>query len=80
MLKIVSRSYVSILRVGGRQAQFFSVPFYFFSEGVPYDGVPQNITVSVHPAVTTIFGFVSIAGMVFAVICVVFNLVFHKKP
>ena len=49
-------------------------------EGVPVDGVPQNNTVSVNLIVTGVFGSLSIVGIVFAVVCLLFNLTFRNKP
>ena len=48
--------------------------------GVPVDGVPQNNTVSVNLIVTAVFGSLSIVGIVFSVVCLLFNLIFRNKP
>ena len=55
---------------------YFIMILLLTDAGRPYDGIAgeQNVTVSVPHAV--IFIFLAIAGIVFAIICLVFNLKF----
>ena len=47
--------------------------------GVPFDGTPREKLQTVHLSVTVIFVVLSSAGIVFAVICVIFNFIFREK-
>ena len=49
------------------------------ADGVPYDGVPEEEVVTVHVSVTAIFVFLATAGLVFTVLCLVFNFTYRKK-
>ena len=57
-----------------------SIYFTFtFPDGIPYDGVPIEVVVTVGLSVTVIFLFLATAGIVFAVACLVFNFIFRNK-
>lgn len=47
--------------------------------GVPYDGIPEIRFVTVHTALSVIFVLLSFAGVVFTVVCLVFNFVFKER-
>lgn len=49
------------------------------ADGVPYDGVPEEEIVTVHVSVTAVFVFLATAGLVFTVLCLVFNFFYRKK-
>ena len=52
----------------------------YCADGVPYDGVPQNVTETIHVAVTGIFSILSTCGIVFAISCMLFNFIYrHRK-
>ena len=46
---------------------------------IPYDGVPTEKEVSVDLSLTVIFSVLATAGIVFAVVCLVFNFIFRDK-
>ena len=46
---------------------------------VPYDGVPTKEYVAVAIPVTVIYIFLATAGIIFAVLCLIFNFVFRNK-
>lgn len=46
---------------------------------VPYDGVPEEEYVTVGIPVTVVFILLSVAGIIFAVLCLIFNFVFRNK-
>ena len=46
---------------------------------IPYDGEPREEFVTVMVPVTAIFIVLSISGIIYAVICFMFNAIFHKK-
>ena len=46
---------------------------------IPYDGEPREELVTVMVPVTAIFIVLSISGIIYAVICFMFNAIFHKK-
>lgn len=49
------------------------------TDGVPYDGVPLQELVTIHPALTALVSLLVAVGLVFSVVCLVFNIVFRKK-
>ncbi len=51
---------------------------FYILEGVPYDGVPLNFTVSVHLSVTVTFSILATFGIVFAIICLILNIAYRK--
>lgn len=48
------------------------------TEFIPYDGVANNVTVSVSVAVTVPYTLLTILGIVFAVVCLSFNIIFRN--
>ena len=44
-------------------------------ELIPYDGVPREEIVTIHPAVTSVYIILASAGIVFAIACLIFNFV-----
>ena len=49
------------------------------TDGIPYDGVPIEDEVTVEVALTVFFSILASVGVVFVVVCLVFNFVFRKK-
>ena len=49
------------------------------TDQIPYDGEPREEFVTIMVPVTTIFLILNIVGIVYAVICLMFNAIFHKK-
>ena len=48
-------------------------------DGIPNDGLPIEDIVTVHVGLTVVYVTLATAGLVFAVVCLVFNLVFRGK-
>ena len=46
---------------------------------VPYDGVPGEKYVTVAIPVTVVYILLSVAGIIFAVLCLIFNFVYRNK-
>ena len=46
---------------------------------VPYDGVPVNETVGLAVPVTVVYTLLTAVGLVFTVVCLVFNIVYRKR-
>ena len=46
---------------------------------VPYDGVPGEEYVTVAIPVTVVYILLSVAGIIFAVLCLIFNFVYRNK-
>ena len=46
---------------------------------VPYDGVPTNKYVTVAIPVTIVYILLSVAGIIFAILCLIFNFVYRNK-
>ena len=49
------------------------------TEGVPYDGLPSEEYVTIALPVTVIFTALNIIGIIYAVICLLFNAIYHKN-
>ena len=49
------------------------------TEGIPYDGVPRQEVVSIHPSLTAIVALLVAAGLTFSVVCILFNMIFRKR-
>ena len=45
---------------------------------VPYDGVPDKVIVSIHPALTAVFVVLACVGITFAVACLIFNFIYRE--
>ena len=52
---------------------------YLPSDLVPYDGVPNEEVVSVEAGLAAAFIVLATAGIIFAVVCIIFNAVYRKK-
>lgn len=52
---------------------------HFIDGKVPYDGSPVVAVDHTHLAVTVIYCLLGIAGLVFAVACLVFNTLYKNK-
>ena len=48
-------------------------------EGRPHDGLPLRRPVTVSVALTVIFAFLATGGIIFAIVCLVFNTVFRDR-
>ena len=46
---------------------------------IPYDGTPREVTVTISIAVTIIYVILSVIGLVLALTCLVFNLLFRDS-
>lgn len=46
---------------------------------VPYDGVPTEEYVTVGVPVTVVYILLSVIGIIFAVLCLIFNFVYRNK-
>ena len=44
---------------------------------IPYDGVPREEIITIHPAVSSIYIILACAGIGFAIACLVFNFVYR---
>ena len=53
---------------------------YIINSGgiIPYDGVPREEIVTVHPALPAVYITLSCAGIVFAIACLIFNFVYRN--
>ena len=81
------RAYIEKLGVGmGKRLAgiiggdlFISNVLIIIGSVIPYDGVPQEDLVTVALPVTIIFSTLNTGGIVYALICFLFNAIFHKK-
>lgn len=46
---------------------------------VPYDGVPDEEYITVGVPVTVVYIILSVIGIIFAVLCLIFNFVYRNK-
>ena len=46
---------------------------------IPYDGEPREEFVTIMAPVVSIFLILNIGGIVYAMICLMFNVIYHKK-
>ncbi len=51
----------------------------FFTGGPPYDGTARNRTRTTLLGLVSIYSIAAIAGMLYAVVCLLFNIVFRNK-
>ena len=56
-----------------------SLPTLWFSDGIPSDGIPIEEVVTVSVALTVVYVISATAGLVFAVACLLFTLLFRQK-
>ena len=52
---------------------------YIFPDGDPNDGIPIEEVVTVSLGLTVVYMFLATAGIVFAVACLLFTIIFRKK-
>ena len=48
-------------------------------DGIPNDGIPIEDVVTVSVGLTVVYVILAFAGLVFAVVCLIFTLIFRKK-
>ena len=53
--------------------------YSLYLDGIPPDGTPISVTNAIHTAVIVIFDLIAALGIIFAICCLVFNLVFRNK-
>ncbi|CAI8049960.1 Gamma-aminobutyric acid type B receptor subunit 2, partial [Geodia barretti] len=70
---------IEVATVKGTNSTFYSTSDLVLPYGIPYDGVPFKDVVTVSVALTVVYVILATAGLVFAVACVLFTLVFRKK-
>ena len=51
----------------------------FPTGGVPYDGAPRNQLHLNSPVLVYVYSIAALAGIVFAAVCLVFNIVFRNR-
>lgn len=51
----------------------------FIIGGIPYDGRPREITETVDVSLTVIFIVLATAGIILAIICLIFNFIFRER-
>ena len=49
------------------------------ADGIPNDGIPIEEVVTVSTTLTVIYGILAVAGLVFAVFCLLFTLIFRNR-
>ena len=52
---------------------------YYCADGVPNDGIPTEEVVTVSLGLTVVYVFLATAGIVFAVVCLAFTVIFRTK-
>ncbi len=57
----------------------YRVCFPIAIEGIPPDGTPIEIINTIHVALIIIMDIMAIVGVTFAIVCLVFNIVFRNK-
>ena len=55
------------------------LPTHFSLVGTPHDGVPIQEVVTVSLSLTVLYVFLATAGIVFAVVCLIFTIMFRNK-
>ena len=50
-----------------------------FLDGIPPDGTPIVVINTLHTALIVIIDIIAVAGIVFATVCLIFNIVFRNK-
>ena len=53
--------------------------YYTNTDGIPPDGTPTTVVVSVQPVVIVLTIIMLVAGLAFAMICLAFNIVYRNK-
>ena len=49
------------------------------ADGIPNDGIPIEEVVTVSISLTVVYVILATAGLVFAVVCLLFNLIYRQK-
>ena len=57
----------------------FNYYFVTYIVGVPYDGVPVVEVITTHVGLSVIYIIICTGGIIFAVICFIFNFMFRTK-
>ena len=55
------------------------MPFLSSTGGVPSDGTPIYVPLSYHLALVIIYDFLAILGIIFTIVCFLFNIIFRKR-
>ena len=78
---IHSRNYslISLLTHSLGHSLLCHLSFLSSPEGVPPDGIPKQVIVSTALALTVIYYILAIAGIIFALVCVGFNIIFRNR-
>ena len=58
---------------------YCDVLIFMSVDGIPYDGVPNDETVTVHLAVTVTLGVLATFGIIMTIIFLIFNFVFRER-
>jgi gamma-aminobutyric acid type B receptor len=70
---------IEVATVNGTNSTFYSTSDLVLPYGIPYDGVPFKDVVTVSVALTVVYVILATAGLVFAVACILFNIIFREK-
>ena len=52
---------------------------FFFTDGIPPDGRPHAVISTYNVALVVVFYVLALAGIVFAIVCLLFNWIFRKS-
>lgn len=55
------------------------IHYSLYLDGIPPDGTPISVTNTIHDAVIVIYDMIAALGIIFAICCLVFNIVFRNK-
>ena len=58
---------------------YLSLIYIYIAGIIPYDGIANNKTVSVALPITVIFSILSVSGIVFALVCLIFIIKYRKS-
>ncbi len=50
-----------------------------FPDGIPPDGTPEQVVHAVDLALTVMYTFFASIGIIFGIVCLIFNCVFRKR-
>ena len=63
-----------------KSVRFFFAQCLNFSDGlIPFDGMPTVMLVHTHLALAVVIYILAAAGVVFAIVCLVFNFAFRQR-
>ena len=74
---LLSRTYKALLRY--YLSLFTSSFLIIITDGIPNDGLPIEDIVTVHIGLTVVYVTLATTGLVFAVVCLVFNRCFRQR-